>query len=429
VRRPRQAVGSAATEYVVILGLLVLAVVGAYVLYGEQTYTAIRSAVTCLPSGSGSQHEPRDNRHGRVGDRPERLDPQVELATGSDHRFAGIALVVGLAVPFAAWHLAKLVTRLRKSAEQVALPAPSIARPTPKVIQARAEAKRQELWRAFVADRDMLLQNQVRVRHLMTREVLSVPPEATRSEVVEKFQSGRVSHLIVCDESQGLLGVISDRDLYQRMGNTAAEVMTADVVSVAPDTTISSAVSLLIERRISSLPVVDKEKVCGVITATDLLLTLQCALQMWLRASQDSSQPPDLCEGSGLASRNELENFLAKMLAIRAAHGHAVSVLLAAFGGEPLAGPRLMGATWLLAQHVRETDLVAYLGENRFGVVMPHTELDLAEKISDAIQESAAGESLSGLGVALHVMATAPQAAEEALDVLTRCESLVLQTV
>ncbi len=275
----------------------------------------------------------------------------------------------------------------------------------------------------------MLVQNQVRVRHLMTRDVLSVSPTASRDEVVKKFQSCRVSHLPVCDSCGRLMGVISDRDLPRRRGNTAAKVMTSAVTAVTPDTTISSAVSLLIERRIACLPVVEKDVVCGVITTTDLLLTLQCALQMWLRASQTDSQPSETCEGSGLASRKELEKFLDKMLAIRAAHGHEVALVLAAFDGGAIAGARLMSAAWLLAQHTRDSDLMAHLGENRFVIVLPHTELEAAEQLANAIQDSATKEPLSSLGMVVHAAAIAPQDGEDALAILSRSESLLLQPV
>jgi CBS domain-containing protein len=320
-----------------------------------------------------------------------------------------------------------IVQRARKRHDESTPSALPVAPPTPEAIQARAAAKRQQLWRAFVGDRDMLLQNQVRVRHLMTRDVLSVSPATSRDEVVKKFQACRVSHLLVYDGCRRLLGVISDRDMLKRQGNTAAEVMTATVVSVTPDTTISSAVSLLIERRISSLPVVENDVVCGVITTTDLLLTLQCALQMWLRASQTDPQSPATCEGSGLANREELEKFLDKMLAIRNAHGHEVTLVLAAYDGEALAGPRLMNATWLLVQHARESDLVGYLGENRFVIVMPYTETDAASQIAEAIQDSAIQEPLSGLRMTLHTAVIAPQDGEDTLAVLSRFESLLLQ--
>ena len=57
------------------------------------------------------------------------------------------------------------------------------------------------------------------------------------------------------------------------MTKTVAELMTHDVVTVAPDTTFRDAVRLLEDRRVDTLPVVERgDRVVGVLTASDLLL-------------------------------------------------------------------------------------------------------------------------------------------------------------
>ena len=62
-------------------------------------------------------------------------------------------------------------------------------------------------------------------------------------------------------------------------GATAADLMTREPAVVTPDVTITAAVSVMLTRRISSLPVVEQERVVGIVTMTDVAMTLQCALQ------------------------------------------------------------------------------------------------------------------------------------------------------
>jgi CBS domain-containing protein len=53
---------------------------------------------------------------------------------------------------------------------------------------------------------------------------------------------------------------------------TAADIMTRDVVTVRPDTTLRQAAQMMVERRISALPVVDTEgRILGVVSETDLV--------------------------------------------------------------------------------------------------------------------------------------------------------------
>ena len=62
--------------------------------------------------------------------------------------------------------------------------------------------------------------------------------------------------------------------------------MSYPVLSIAPETPLSPAITYLINENISCLPVVDNGRLCGVLTTTDLVLTLQCTLQLWLRLAQ-----------------------------------------------------------------------------------------------------------------------------------------------
>jgi CBS domain-containing protein len=55
------------------------------------------------------------------------------------------------------------------------------------------------------------------------------------------------------------------------MSKTVAEVMTTDLVTVSPDTSLQEAIQILAERKISGLPVVDAQgKLVGIISETDL---------------------------------------------------------------------------------------------------------------------------------------------------------------
>jgi acetoin utilization protein AcuB len=83
-----------------------------------------------------------------------------------------------------------------------------------------------------------------------------------------------IRHLLVLDRGD-VIGVVSDRDLGGRTGSgdqrRLGAVMTENVVTAAPDTTVRQAANLLRGRTIGCLPIVDDGKAVGIVTTTDLL--------------------------------------------------------------------------------------------------------------------------------------------------------------
>jgi CBS domain-containing protein len=86
--------------------------------------------------------------------------------------------------------------------------------------------------------------------------VVSVTAETPVIEVARILAERRFSGLPVLDHEGGsVVGMVSDFDLLARDGETAGEVMSPDVVTVAEDTDIQTARALIIEQRLARLPV------------------------------------------------------------------------------------------------------------------------------------------------------------------------------
>jgi acetoin utilization protein AcuB len=118
-----------------------------------------------------------------------------------------------------------------------------------------------------------------RVEEVMTREVVALAPDHSFQEAITLVARHRFRHLLVVNANQHLAGVISDRDLLRFMIReprwdtaTVADVMKTDPITVPPETSISTAISTMLTRRINCLPVVDETgRLVGILTSTDLL--------------------------------------------------------------------------------------------------------------------------------------------------------------
>jgi CBS-domain-containing membrane protein len=99
-----------------------------------------------------------------------------------------------------------------------------------------------------------------------------------------------VRHFPVVTEKGRLVGIVSDRDLMNHIAQKAADVMTSSLITVAPTTRFGTAISQMINRNISCLPVIEGETLVGILTTTDAILTLQCILQLWQRQRTPETQ-------------------------------------------------------------------------------------------------------------------------------------------
>jgi len=108
----------------------------------------------------------------------------------------------------------------------------------------------------------------------MSREVKSVGATTTVGQAKSLMKMNRIRHLLVLDQGD-VIGVVSDRDLGGRPGSgderPLGVVMTENVVTAAPETTVRQAANLLRGRTIGCLPIVDGRKAVGIVTTTDLL--------------------------------------------------------------------------------------------------------------------------------------------------------------
>lgn len=150
----------------------------------------------------------------------------------------------------------------------------------------RLNAKREELWQLLMADKDLLLKNQIAVRHVMTCNPVTVEKSASGKQIAQLIARHPVSRLLVCDDRMALQGVVRISDHRANPDASVETLMTPAACSIGPNSTLGTAVSLLIERGLAFLPVVDSGRLCGVLTPTDLVLTLHCSLHLWLRVAQ-----------------------------------------------------------------------------------------------------------------------------------------------
>ena len=117
----------------------------------------------------------------------------------------------------------------------------------------------------------------IKVSDIMTRKLVTVSPETSVKECVEKVFKEKSGMLLVTNNSE-LLGIVTKRDILGVMIDgrnpqevKASEVMTTGVKTTSPTLDIYDAIIKMSKVRIKKLPVIHENKVVGVLTLVDIL--------------------------------------------------------------------------------------------------------------------------------------------------------------
>ena len=142
----------------------------------------------------------------------------------------------------------------------------------------------------------------MQVNEIMTREVVTVSPETSFKEVVEVLLRSRVSGVPVVGDAGDLVGLVTEADLLSKeaypdgrrttlavladvlrgephhwakkaAASTAADVMTVNPMTCAPDDDVHVAARRLLDAGIKQLPVLEQGRLVGIVARQDILAT------------------------------------------------------------------------------------------------------------------------------------------------------------
>ena len=115
------------------------------------------------------------------------------------------------------------------------------------------------------------------VRDIMTKAVISVDASLTVNDAAKMMEDAKVGAIIVM-ENNTPIGIITDRDFAVKIAAHAypiqtpvKQVMSSPLIGVNPDESVLMVADLMYTRGVRKIPVIEEDKVIGIITATDLI--------------------------------------------------------------------------------------------------------------------------------------------------------------
>ena len=157
----------------------------------------------------------------------------------------------------------------------------------------------------------------MRATDVMTRNVITISPDANVSDAVRLLAEHDVSALPVVDAEDRVIGIVSEADLIHRLqddaekkniwwmeavtptaalakdfarihGQKIHEIMTTEIFSATEETPLSSLAALLEKKRIKRVPILQDGKLVGIVSRTNLLQALAVG-----RSAEDTTQAND----------------------------------------------------------------------------------------------------------------------------------------
>ena len=128
----------------------------------------------------------------------------------------------------------------------------------------------------------------MQLRDIMTEDIVYVNTETTVEQVAQLMQKHNVGSIPICDETGTIKGIVTDRDIVVR--NVAhgtdpkslkvSDVMTSQITTGSPSMDVREASRMMAQKQIRRLPVVENNRLVGVIALGDLAVNPQFEMEV-----------------------------------------------------------------------------------------------------------------------------------------------------
>jgi CBS domain-containing protein len=115
------------------------------------------------------------------------------------------------------------------------------------------------------------------IKEVMTRDVRACEPNATVADAAKMMAQEDVGPVPIVEDGR-LVGIVTDRDIVVRVvaegrdpnATTVKEIASTELVTVSPDDDLDEALHLLAERQVRRLPVVEGDRLVGIVAQADI---------------------------------------------------------------------------------------------------------------------------------------------------------------
>jgi CBS domain-containing protein len=108
-------------------------------------------------------------------------------------------------------------------------------------------------------------------KEIMTKDIITVAPELTVRKLAMTLVKNQISGAPVAGKNGKIVGIVSEADIVAKKGKDVKAIMSKKVISVDEDTPVEEIAQLMTKHKIKRLPVMNGGKVVGIVSRADIV--------------------------------------------------------------------------------------------------------------------------------------------------------------
>jgi CBS domain-containing protein len=108
-------------------------------------------------------------------------------------------------------------------------------------------------------------------KDLMTTDIISVAPTMPIKKLAMTLIKNQISGAPVTGKNGKIIGIVSEADLVAKKGKDVKSIMSKKIISIAEDTPVEEIAQLMTRHKIKRLPVINGDKVVGIVSRADIV--------------------------------------------------------------------------------------------------------------------------------------------------------------
>jgi CBS domain-containing protein len=140
----------------------------------------------------------------------------------------------------------------------------------------------------------------MKVKEVMTTQVITVREDQTKKQVAQLLTQHRISGVPVVRNGNVAVGIVTEYDIIAKEGQRVSDIMTLGLISVSEDTELEEVSRILIHERIKRVLVLDHGHLVGIVGRADLIKEVAMRWVCPVCGEMVHSQiPPQVCPRCG----------------------------------------------------------------------------------------------------------------------------------
>ena len=126
-------------------------------------------------------------------------------------------------------------------------------------------------------------------KDIMTKEIITVGPTTSVKKLAMTLVKNQISGAPVVDKNGKIIGVVSEADIVGKKGKDVKAIMSKKVISVTEDAPVETLARLMITHKITRLPVMRDDEVIGIVSRADIVNLIAMGKHVALHAAASAA--------------------------------------------------------------------------------------------------------------------------------------------